>query len=326
MERDDIQRILTLVQEGKLDAKEALTLIESIEKDPQHTDAGEQRPDLNQLKDKIDHLTKTLRSSETWKQVEEQFRVSSQKGMESLKSIANQIQRQASVWNLFQSTAKKELQLPLDVPVNKILGINHKIGKIRIKGDAPVSFIKITATLEGKDEEEARQRAETFIPVIEQSEDHVFIKMPDQAGLVADLDIELSTDCALDIKLLQGNINISHTKGAINLYVSSGNIFIRECKSQKIHIEAALGNVLLNLLEPFKGNCKLHVAQGIAECKLPENSGCKLDFKVVTGAIECNLPLEQEHRESTHLMGTLGDGLGKLEVHVATGKIIVSPV
>ena len=242
MERDEIQRILRLVQEGKLDAKEALDLIESIEKNTKHTDSGDQKPDLDQLRGMVDRLAKTLKSSETWKQVEEQFRISSQKGVESLKSIANQIQKQANAWNLFGSTIKKELELPLDISENKTLKIDHKIGKIKIKGNAPVSSIKISATLEGKDEDETTQKAETFTPVIEENENILWVKMPDLPGLIADLEIELSAHCSLDIKLGQGNVKISQFKGDMELHVSRGNINIKECGSQNVHIESALLN------------------------------------------------------------------------------------
>lgn len=306
--KEEVKRIMKLVQEGKLSPEDAAELVEAFSDAPA-TDgepeavAGDETQEsakttapvedpISKLIGSIEKIGKDVAKNVNWNDIAGQIRQGVNKGVDAVKKAAEDAKASGGFAAFFGASQTKRVELPLSVPTGKTLRIEVKSGDIIVEGGHDIGSLTIDATFRSNDDEEARRLADTFTPVIEESEHVVVFRLPEGHNLSADVIAKVPAGTPVEIKVATGDIAISATKAAVRIDGSSGDVRIKEAVGS-IQINQRSGDVNVMDSEPSilaietkSGNVKLERTSGVVEIRT--SSG---DVKVLDSASK-NLSVE----------------------------------
>ncbi len=314
--KDDIARILKLVQEGKLSAEDAADLIDAFqnpEPSPEEASAEGSTPPpppgaaegqaakkdpFKNFADFMDNLERQVRESVDWKDVAQQARQGAQKGLDALKKAADEIKSGTVSVGLFGTSETREVTLPLTVPEGKTLKIENPCGNVKVSGGFAEGSVSARAKVRGSTVEDAKAKAEAYTLVVEESDHTVVIRQPRIAALAVDVTVQLQAPSFVDVKTESGDVQISDTgagakvhsqsgnvlcrglDGPIDLNAYSGDVHVEDCKSQMLSIESKSGDIRLSKVD---GNINMRIASG--EISLADCKGKTLSIESVSGNV-----------------------------------------
>ncbi len=346
MVKDEIRKIASLVQEGKLSPEDAADLIEAFARassqnaapqaeskpeepvtppaEPQaqaQAKAGEPAADaeapkaeesangcageakcdpFQRLIDSIEKLGKEVGENVNWDEVAKTAKVSAAKGFQQLRASVEQIAK--NNWGLFSSQELKEVVLPLSVTEGKLLRIENPAGTVRVHGGQADARVKASARIRGRDAEDAKKKAETYVPVLVELEDAILIRQPEMGGLTVDLDIYVTGPVPVEIKTQSGDLHVTDTKSSVKVMTQSGDVFLKgldgtvdinlhsgdlvisDVVSSSVAIENKTGDIELKRVV---GNINARCASGNFSMK--ECSGKTITVESVTGDVRLDL-------------------------------------
>jgi hypothetical protein len=259
--RDEVKRILKLVQEGKLSADDAYDLIEAFESSPDdesaHVEEGEtpppppradpgsepnysQKDPLKSLVEAIEKLGKEAANAVNWQEVAKQARESAHKASETIKTGFETVKKGGG-FAFFGVGETREVSLPLAIPDGKLLRIENPCGDIKITGGFDLGTVTAFAKFRGTGED-AKAKADRYTLVIEESDAAVVIRQPDVTGLSVDLDIHVSGTPQVEIRSESGDVQIIDSKAGCRIQTKSGDVSIKGLNGQ-VEISAQSGNL-----------------------------------------------------------------------------------
>lgn len=322
--KEEVRRIMKLVQDGKLSADDAADLIEAFEAaprdeepEPEQTAASSEegvkaesgadasakqtKDPLAGLLEAIEKLGKDVASGVNWSDIANQIRESTKKGVEAIKHAAEQA-KVGNVWMVFGSQENKDVELPLDMSSAKTLRIENLAGDVKIFGGTASGILKAHAHIRGKDAEDAKEKAANYTPVIEESDHMVLIKQPDVTGLSVDLEVRIPSGVRVEVKSAAGDISIDATdsscrvdghsgdirltglNGSIEVDTSSGDVWVSDSKTTSLTIEGKSGDVKI---EKVKGNISVRTSAG--DVRLAEVAGRTISVEAVSGDVHLDI-------------------------------------
>ncbi len=338
--KDDIRRIMKLVEEGKLSADDAVELIEAFENQPKAEEPAEPEyagtsgsatppppppppgsaakgdDPLSQIVDAIEKIGRGVANSVNWKEVAEQTKSGAMKGVEALKKTAAEVRK--GNFPFFGTHVTREVTMSFDAPSGKTLRIENAVGDIKISSGFDKSSIKATAKVHGTDRDDAQRKADIYTLIVEESDSVVLIKQPDMSGLAVDLEIELSSEPMIEIKGQQGDVDLNGAPGGARVALKSGDVSIDQakglveiqnsagdfsCSDSTLHtltLEQKSGDVTLH---GVKGNINLRCAAG--DISLTNCSGQSISLEAVSGDIKADL--DQPVTGSVNIRAVNGD-------------------
>jgi DUF4097 and DUF4098 domain-containing protein YvlB len=316
--KEEIKRIIKLVEEGKLSSEDAAELIEAFSgssgaSEPESPDeAGassasstteEPHKDFfSSITEAIEKIGKDAGANVNWKDISEQARTSAHKGFEALKNVGEQISKGKWEFNLLSSHESRSIELPLALEKGKTLRIDNPCGDVKITGGFDKGRVVARAKVRGSSVEDAREKANGYTLVVEESEQLVLIKQPDMSGLSVDVEIEIPGKRAVEVWAASGDIEILDTNGAVRVNNRSGQITVRQAdgavdisamsgdvalsdaKSPMVTIESKSGSIELKRVE---GNINARTASG--QVKISQSSGKTVSVEAVSGDVEIDL-------------------------------------
>ncbi len=346
MVKDEIRKIASLVQEGKLSPEDAADLIEAFARassqnaGPQadakaeetaaptepksDTDSTEPTEEpkvaegngageangcagdakcadpFQRLIDSIEKLGREVGENVNWDEVAKTAKVSAAKGFQQLRASVEQIAK--NNWGLFSSQELKEVVLPLSVTEGKLLRIENPAGTVRVHGGQTDARVKASARIRGRDADDAKKKAETYVPVLVELEDAILIRQPEMGGLTVDLDIYVTGPVPVEIKTQSGDLHVTDTKASVKVMTQSGDVFLKgldgtvdinlhsgdlvisDVVSSSVAIENKTGDIELKRVV---GNINARCASGNFSMK--ECSGKTITVESVTGDVRLDL-------------------------------------
>jgi len=314
--KEEIKRIMKLVQDGKLSPEDAAELIDAFQSgdDDRETpppppsdakgadSAGKEKDPFKSMIDFIEGIGKEVTESVDWKTVAQQMRESTKKGLDQVKVGIDQIKQGKVNWSWFSAYETREITLPLTVSEGKTLRIENPIGDVRITGGHAEGSVRAHAKVRGMDSDEALEKAEAYTIIIEESDHQVLIRQPDVSGLNVNLDVHLNTEAGIEIRTVSGDITVADTKGAARVHTMSGGISLKgldgaievhsqsgdltlsDSQSTTATLEVKTGDITLTKV---KGNLAARSASG--DVKLLECGGKTISVESVTGDVAVDL-------------------------------------
>ncbi len=305
--KEEISRIMKMVQEGKLSPEDAAELIdafsnhsnpveEEVAGDESASSSTEPKVDTKGKGDKgkdpmkgftdfMSNLEREVRESVDWKEVANQAKQGAQKGLDALKKAADEIKSNGVNFAFFGSTEVKEVTLPLTIGEGKTLRIENPCGSVRVSGGFKEGSVNAKAKVRGSSVDDAKAKAEDYTLVVEESDHSIIIRQPRIASLAVDLVIQIAGVANIDVKTESGDVSILDTGGGAKVNSQSGNVTLRglngpvdvtaqsgdltiaDSTSPMISVESKSGNVKLEKLD---ANVNLRVASGdvdLVSCK-----------------------------------------------------------
>ena len=317
--RDEVKRILRLVEEGKLSASDAYDLIEAFEGTPEEEGApksgdtpptpppptgedpqGSGKDPLKSLVEAIEKLGKDAANAVNWQEVAKQARESAHKASETIKAGFENVKKGGG-FGFLGTYESREVSLPLSVPEGKVLRIENPCGDVTIKGGLDIGTVRADAKFRGSGDD-VKSRANTYTIVIEETDSAVLIKQPDIPGLSVDLDIQLAGSASIEIRNESGDVVVKDTKancrvhsksgdvtlagmnGQVEVGTQSGDIVIEDSTTTSLQAENKSGDITLRRVS---GNANIRTASGdtaIRDCELKS-----LAVEGVSGDVDVDL-------------------------------------
>jgi len=249
--KEEITRIMKLVQEGKLTPEDAAELIEAFEgtrseatvddstgteDSAEQTETGEGEAKAKTSEDPfskliggIEKITKDVSHSINWKDIADQVRTGVNRGAEAVKAAMDDAAKGRGPFSsVFGHQVRRHFELPLDVPAGKVLKIEGISGNVTVEGGHDIGSIEIDATFRAYNEEEAEKAAERYVPILEESDQAVSLRHHDGENLSADVHIRVRSGVAIEAKVTSGDVRIAKTGSSVRLVSTSGDVDIRE--------------------------------------------------------------------------------------------------
>lgn len=320
MQKEEVKRIMRLVQEGKLSPDDAAELIEAFEADEEPTPNAKTEPPqpppvggqphtepFSSFLEGIEKLGREVAQNVNWQDISTHLRTGVQKGTEALKTAAEEVKSGKFSFGIFLAQETKTVTLPLSITDAQILRIENTSGDIRVIGGSQVSEVIAKAHVRGSDSADAKAKADTYSPVIVESDGVVTIEQTDLPHVTVDFEIHLMTQSAVEVKSRSGDIEVSRTGAACRIQTSSGNIRVNgaqntvevnvssgditimdsECSS--VIIESKSGDLrMLNV----SGNMNLRTVSG--DLTMERCSGRSISVESISGDVNIDLdkPIE----------------------------------
>lgn len=343
--KEEVRRIMRLVQEGKLSPDDAAELIDAFAASESHemeeptkepssseqdsgSDSASQRPrdPFKGFVDAMEKLGKDIREID-WTDVASQVREKAAKGVEGIKAGVEKIREGKWGW---LSQEIREVTLPLSVPEGKLLRIENPSGDVKIVRVEGLGSVRATARFRGHDDLDAKEKADQYTLIVEESEPMVLIRQPDVSGLEVDLYVEVSETVGVSVHTDSGEIDIEDTgagakvncrsgdvklrglNGSIEVNLNDGDLVVEDCESPAVSVESKSGDLTFRRL---KGNLTVRTANGdisAIECGCPtvsleSVSGSisltasdpvtgTVNLRTVNGDVSVHLPVESDCR------------------------------
>lgn len=314
--REEVKRILKLVQEGKLSADDAAELIEAFEAgEAADADTGAESsaapppPPGDAQKDPFKSLIETMEKigkegmdAVNWQDVSKQVRESAKKGVDALRVGIDQVSKGKVHFPWGGNHEQKEVTMPLSIPAGKTLRVDNACGDIKLIGGFDVGSVQAKAKISGGTPEDAKAKADSYTLIIEESEHMVIIRQPDVSGLDVDLEIQMPGTGSVEVRSKSGDIQVMDTKGAaridgvsgdirlrglngpVEINSTSGDISIEDATSASLTIENKSGDLSLYRI---KGNINARTASG--DVTLHNCGGKTFSVESVSGDVRVEL-------------------------------------
>lgn len=314
--REDVQRIIKLVQDGKLSPEDAADLIDAFHASDNQVKAEEQAastpppPPSGSIKDPFHAFVETMEKfgkdaseSVKWDEVAQQVREGTRKGVEVLRSGLEEVAKgRINFANLFSLQESKEVSLPLAIPAGKVLRVENLAGNVKIVGGFDVGTVTAHARFRGMTQEDARAKAAEYTLILEESDHQVLVRQPDVSGLSVEIEIQMSGSGPVEVRCDSGDVSILDTKGGarvttrhgdvrlrgldglVEVSADSGDVSVEDSNATSLTIDGKAGDVSLRRV---KGTVNVRAASG--DIKAVECSGKVFSVEAVSGDLSIDL-------------------------------------
>lgn len=272
--KEEIRRIMHLVQEGKLSPEDAAELIEAFTEtqgeddaeaeavvelkaeemppvEPQPTTEAPPQAEAAKPKDpfasfisSVEKMGKDVAQNIDWQDIASQVKSGVNKGVEAVKKAADDAGIGQNLGSLFGVAEGKVVELPIHVPEGKLLKIESASGDLKIEGGHDLGSVKASASFRAFSAEEAKKKAAAYTPFIEENDQYVLIRLNEGPDSKVDAVFQIPAGVPLDIRNSSGKAEISGIKAAVKLHGSSGVIELRQITGA-IEVSSSSGAVFI---------------------------------------------------------------------------------
>ena len=257
--KEEITRIMKLVQEGKLSPEDAAELIEAFggasgeSSDEPASESKSEATDQESEKEVegpfikliagIEKIGKEVSISMDWKDIADQVRSGVNKGAEAIKvAMDDAAKGRGPFSSVFGHNAKRHYDLPLDVPSGKILRLEGISGNVFIEGGHDVGSVSIDATFRAYNEEEAQKAADRYLPLLEENDQSVTLRHGETENLTADVVIRTKKGVPVEAKITSGEVKVYKTGGSVRVTSVSGDVEVRDVEGT-VEVSVVSGDV-----------------------------------------------------------------------------------
>ena len=127
-----------------------------------------------------------------------------------------------------------------------------------------------------------------------------------------------------------GEINVDTESGrvtgrglsatSLRIDTGSGRIELDEVTSEDVYLDTGSGSIRIELLGDVE-NLDIDTGSGSVTVWLPEIAGAELEVETGSGGIELDFPVQIRRAGRDHVIGTIGDGRGRIHIDTGSGSI-----
>lgn len=300
--KEEIIRVMRLVQEGKLSPEDGAELVlaftekgvRSAPEEEAERAPGSKDP-LKGLVELVESIGKDVSSSVNWRDVAGQVRASAKRAVETVKATVEEIKAKGGFTG---SQAERIFDLPLPAIDGKVLVVETQSGDVRVHAGAEDNRVVAKAKVAGSDPSDAKARAQALDLVVEESDSRVVLRAPEAPQLVMDFDVHIADKVPVEIRTISGEVCVDGTgsngrvtttsgdikvrglQGRIELRTVNGDIVVERCPSSDFDLESKAGEVLLR---SSGGSANIRSASG--DVHVASFDGRALAVEAVTGDV-----------------------------------------
>jgi hypothetical protein len=314
-----------LVAEGKLSPEDAAEMIAAFEKqeaesaatqEPGAATTGASATDpFRNLMDAIEKVARDGKDSVDWNEVGRHAKESAKKGINILRDGLDEIAKGKINLQWFTGQVHREVNLPFEPGIGKVLRVENACGGVTIVGGAETSGVIARAKFKGALVDEAQAKANAFVLIIEESDHLVLIRQPDVTGLALELEISVSATMAVEVRVEAGDVRVSNTGSSCRVTSRSGVVDLRG---------------LNGLVEVSSDTSAIVVEDSTTPSLTIENKSGDMTLTRVVGNINArsangNVRLNSSHGKVIAVESVSGDVLADIDVPI-TGSVNIRTV
>lgn len=197
--------------------------------------------------DTIEKLGKDVTNSVNWNEVGEKIRTGAEKGIDALKTAAEQL-KDGKLGFAFGEIEKRQIILPIQIHEGQILRIENFAGDVKVFCNSAEGRVTADAVFRADTRVEALQKSEAYSLAIEESDHMVTIRQPEANGIAIDLKIEIPISVPVEIKSSSGDLVVIGATGANRIEGRSGDILVQDSKGS-LQIDASSGDIKIERSE-----------------------------------------------------------------------------
>jgi DUF4097 and DUF4098 domain-containing protein YvlB len=283
--KDDIKRIMRLVQEGKISPEDAAELIEALgeaRRDDDETATDRQGQDdaslsaddpFSKLFGAIDKISKDVSKNVNWEEISAQIRQGVGKGVEAIKKAAEEARLTSGIGFVFGHQHTKRVELPLHLGDGQTLRVELSNGDVSVVASSDSPRVVVEASVRAHNSEEAKKLIEAYTPVLEESETAVVMRQPDTPHLVTDMAFHVPAGIPVEIRVSNGDVKVEGTRSSCRVQGSKGDIALTglegpiEAMVQSGDVRVSHSKATILTVETKSGDVRLEETTGIITVK-----------------------------------------------------------
>lgn len=118
-----------------------------------------------------------------------------------------------------------------------------------------------------------------------------------------------------------GSVRFSDVDGdEVAVDTGSGSIDLDQVASPDIYLDTGSGSVDLNLLEDVE-SLDVDTGSGSVRANAPSSLGARIEVETGSGGIDVEFPVEVRTVRRDRLVGTIGDGRGRIRIDTGSGGV-----
>ncbi|RYG34436.1 hypothetical protein EON81_15545 [bacterium] len=327
--REEIKRINQLVADGKLSPEDAADLIEAFyagqaaraeaaepttppPPPPVEPPKFEEEPpidisiDEEKIKESVrgfvssvERLIKEGKDSDTYRQAKD----AAKKGVDTLRQgIEDLSQGKVTLGTILNGSAAQESRVELDLKPGQTLRVENCCGGVRVTGGHGTSSVVARAQFRASSPQEAKERAASFELAIEETDHLLLVRQSDVVGLQLDLEINVSENIPVEVRVEQGAVIIADTassarvssrlgevalsglNGVVEVNNDNGSVRISKTESPSLTVESKSGDVFLS---EVSGTINARTASG--DIAVESSHGKVISLESVSGDVRVDL-------------------------------------
>lgn len=316
--RDEITRIMRLVQEGKLSPEDGAELIDALQSSPDEPPKASNQEAANEAQaegttpppppnananpfagflDAVEKVAKDVASGVDWNEVSNQVRKGVHQGTEAVKKVAKDI-KDGKINFGFDEASTKQYEHALLISESQTLRIDIPKGDIKVDCTKSEGKIVANMTFHADTKEAAEKASAEFTLMTEESEHFVLLKLPEFRNMSGVFEISVPHGVAVDIRteagdvtligalgsskvsVTSGDVSIENSKGSLELGLTSGDLWMKNSDFSNLSISSKSGDLQL---DNVTGVINMRSSSG--DVVISEAAGKSLSVETISGEL-----------------------------------------
>ncbi len=324
--REEILRILRLVEQGRIKPEEAAELIDALTAaeggaPTESTRAERERPEeeTRHLFERITRATEEAVRGINWRAIVDTIRTQTQRGLEEMRKALEELEREGwgiPRWHKHEVSAEHTMNFTIQP--GQTVEVRLPAGDLIITGGFDGGRVEADVRLRGANPDALQGKLREWSLLIEQTETGVRITAPElETGIeqIVDLTLQLPRQVNLVVQIERGDIRIEkldgelrlqtkhgdlslhHITGAIEATTVRGDLYLEHFKGTQVRVDTQSGDLYLCDVEAE--GVRLHATHG--DVSIERLNTQQLSVETVKGdiAVELLQPLTGEARLTT---------------------------
>lgn len=260
--REEILRILRLVEQGRLRPEEAMSLLEALGYPEGGTETAEgastqervkaraqqERPSEEETNvfERIGRIAGETLKGIDWQGIAETIRTHTQRGLAELRKALDELEQGG--WRVglrWGHEAHTEHQMTFPITAGQTVRIELPLGDVQVIGGFDGGRVEASVTLRGATQQQAQDHAQKWSLMVEQTENGVVVRAPDTEPPTAadvDLKVQIPTGVHVQVKTIRGDVSVRDTQAGVSVTNVQGDVRIENAR-EKVHVETAGGDL-----------------------------------------------------------------------------------
>ena len=106
----------------------------------------------------------------------------------------------------------------------------------------------------------------------------------------------------------------------VRVDTGSGRIELEQVSAEDVYLDTGSGSVRVELMEDVE-NLVIDTGSGSVTVWMPEAVGAELEVETGNGGIDLDFPVQIRRAGRDHVVGTIGDGRGRIRIDTGSGSV-----
>lgn len=258
--KEEIRRIMRLVQDGKLSPDDAAELIEAFSETGPEADeeteqdlvdevraetaeVGQDSPTAESATDspkagdpfrsfisQIEKMGRDVAHNIDWQDIATQVKSGVNRGVDAIKDAADKAGVGGNLGSIFGVAEGRVVELPLQIPAGKLLRIESASGNVKVEGGHALGQLKADASFRAFNAEEAKRKAAAYSPVIEENDQFILVKLNESPDTKVDAEFTVGENTPIDIRSSSGKVSVKGIQASVKIQGANGEFQISDVK------------------------------------------------------------------------------------------------